>query len=101
MSHFKKDLLREKHGLLKASARPQRRDRITTALPIPVLSGKEDMSRFLQTQLIPQSPPHHGPPPSVAPGVGALSLCVPFPYSASGHSDRSSDCSQTPDISFL
>ena len=41
MPYFKKELLREEQGLLKASARSQRRNRITTALPISVLSGKE------------------------------------------------------------
>ncbi len=51
-------------------------------------------------QLIPLSLLHPVPPPSVAPGVGTLLLYVLAPCSVSGHSDRSSDCSQTLDISF-
>jgi len=76
-----------------ASARPQRRRGSTTASPIQnALFGKED-------QFIPLSLPHRAPPPSAAPGVGTLSLCVPAPYPASDHSDRSSDCSRTLGIS--
>jgi hypothetical protein len=98
--YFKKELLREKARLPHA---PSVEIESLQYCLFSALSGKEDQSRSLsiQTQFIPQSPPHHVPPPFVAPGVGALSLCVPVPYSASGRSDRSSDCSQTPDISFL